>query len=294
MRAAERGMMLLCCPLADPEVKPLTLSKFRELSARVRALGSADADLMQDMREKDILRLGCNQEQAERIMALLRREERLDRYLAAMERAGVTALTRISEQYPVALAKKLGLSCPPVLFAKGDLSLLQYRAISVVGSRRLAPEGFAFAQTAGRLIAQEGFALCSGGAEGADRTAQRAAMENGGCAVIFTPQELYKYRPEKNTLYLSEDGFDLPFSTPRALSRNRLIHAMGEKVLVAQVRNGIGGTWSGTVENLRQGYSPVFVHDDGSEGARALMERGAAGVDTLTGIAESETAQLHF
>ncbi len=294
MRAAERGMMLLCCQLADPKAKPLTLAQFRNLSKRANEMRMADGDPMQAVREKDLLRLGYDEAHAERIVQLLSREKQLDRYLSAMERSGISVLTRISEQYPEMLARKLGISCPPVLFAKGDLSLLARRAISVVGSRKLTPEGLAFAQTAGRLIAEEGFALCSGGAEGADRTAQRAAMENGGSAVIFTPQELYKYRAGKDTLYLSEDGFDLPFTAQRALHRNRLIHAMGEKVLVAQVRNGIGGTWSGTVENLRQGYSPVFVHDDDSEGARALMERGATGVEKLTGISALETAQLHF
>ena len=294
MRAAERGILLLCCHLADPDARPLSLAQFRELSLRANAMGLPGDDPLSCVREKELLRLGYDEAQAHRIVGLLDREDLLDQYLSGMKHARIAVLTRVSEQYPVILAKKLGLSCPPVLFAKGDLSLLRYRAVSVVGSRKLEPEGFAFAQTAGRLIAQEGFALCSGGAEGADRTAQRAALENGGCAVIYTPLELWKIRPEAQTLYLSEDGFELPFTAQRALSRNRLIHANGEKVLVAQVRNGVGGTWSGTVENLRHEYSPVFVHDDGSEGAQALMARGATGVKSLHCVSALESGQLHF
>lgn len=294
MKAVERGVMLLCCRLADPDAKPMTLAQFRELSRRANTLGASADDTLRAVKEADIMRLGYDAEQAERIVGLLNREDLLDQYLSGMEHAGITALTRISERYPAVLAKKLGLSCPPVLFAKGDLSLLRYRAVSVVGSRRLMPEGADFARTAGRLIAQEGFALCSGGAEGADSIARQATLQNGGYAVIYTPLELWKCRPEERTLYLSEDGFELPFTAQRALSRNRLIHATGEKVLVAQVRNGVGGTWSGTAENLRRGYSPVFVHDDGSEGAQALMARGASGVRELTSVSALESSQLHF
>ena len=93
---------------------------------------------------------------------------------------------------------------------------------------------------------------------------------------------------------MSEDGFDLPFSTPRALRRNRLIHAMGEKTLVAQASLETGGTWAGTTDNLRRGYSPVFVFDDGSEAANALSSLGAQPVTWLDTLATLQAAQLQF
>ena len=93
---------------------------------------------------------------------------------------------------------------------------------------------------------------------------------------------------------MAEQGYDLPFSAQRALSRNHLIQAMGEKTLVAQCRTGAGGTWDGTTENLRRGWSPVFVSDDGSEGAQALIARGAVPVRTLSGLDDLQPAQLQF
>ena len=45
-------------------------------------------------------------------------------------------------------------------------------------------QGRVFAAEAGRRIAAEGFALCSGGAAGADRAAQDACLAHGGSAVI--------------------------------------------------------------------------------------------------------------
>lgn len=144
--------------------------------------------------------------------------------------------------------------------------------------RRFAAFGFAgaqFAAQAGRLAAKEGFTLCSGDAMGADRTAQEACLRGGGSVLIFPATELVYCPIRKNTLYVAEGGFELGFSAQRALGRNRFIHAMGEKTLVAQTSFGKGGTWNGSLDNLQHEYSPLFVFDDGSEGARALCARGA-------------------
>ena len=79
----------------------------------------------------------------------------------------------------------------------------------------------------------------------------------------------------RNMLYCSEAGLDAPFSAQRALSRNRLIHALGEKVIAVQPGNRTGGTWAGSAENLKKGWSPVFVAADGRLGTQALAELGA-------------------
>ena len=91
-----------------------------------------------------------------------------------------------------------------------------------------------------------------------------------------------------------EGGFEFGFSAQRALSRNRFIHAMGEKTLVAQTSFGKGGTWNGSLDNLQHEYSPLFVFDDGSEGARALCARGATPVQALTSLQALTPAQLSF
>ena len=129
---------------------------------------------------------------------------------------------------------------------------------------------------------------------GADRTAQEACLQAGGSAVIFPATELVYCPKRARVLYAAEDGFELGFTAQRALRRNRLIHAMGEKTLVAQTGCGKGGTWSGSLDNLQHEYSELYVHDDGSDGAQALIARGAAAVDELTGIAALRPAQMQF
>ena len=92
--------------------------------------------------------------------------------------------------------------------------------------------------------------------------------------MLKVADSLDKY-PGRNRLFLSEEDFDEPFSAQRALSRNRCIHALGAMVLVAQADLHKGGTWSGTVKNLRFGWSPVVCFDDGSQACRELQQMGA-------------------
>ena len=99
---------------------------------------------------------------------------------------------------------------------------------------------------------------------------------------------LSEKQPTENVLYLSEEDYDLGFSAQRALSRNRVIHALGAVTLVAQCDLGSGGTWSGTTANLKAGWSPVFCFNDGSDAARELEQMGAAiiGCDELSRLRE--------
>ena len=272
----------------------LSLAQARELSRRARAAGIGEEDPFRDVTVKDVRRLGYSEYEAGHIVSLLGRERQLDGYLLAAEKADVAVITRLDAQFPQRLREQLGARCPAALFCRGDLRLLQRPCISVVGSRHLASPGAQFAAQAGRLAAKEGFTLCSGDAMGADRTAQEACLSNGGSVLIFPATELVYCPVRENVLYAAEGGFELGFSAQRALGRNRFIHAMGEKTLVAQTGFGKGGTWSGSLDNLQHEYSPLFVFDDGSEGARALCARGATPVQALTSLQALTPAQLSF
>ena len=272
----------------------LSLAQARELSRRARAAGIGEEDPFRDVTVKDVRRLGYSEYEAGHIVSLLSRERQLDGYLLAAEKADVAVITRLDAQFPQRLREQLGARCPAALFCRGDLRLLQRPCISVVGSRHLASPGAQFAAQAGRLAAREGFTLCSGDAMGADRTAQEACLRGGGSVLIFPVTELVYCPIRKNTLYVAEGGFELGFSAQRALGRNRFIHAMGEKTLVAQTSFGKGGTWNGSLDNLQHEYSPLFVFDDGSEGARALCARGATPVQALTSLQALTPAQLSF
>jgi predicted Rossmann fold nucleotide-binding protein DprA/Smf involved in DNA uptake len=148
-----------------------------------------------------------------------------------------------------------------------------------VGSRELVAENRDFAWEVGRQAARQGFTLVSGNARGADQTAQDACLEAGGRVISVVADELVRHSKREGILYLSESAFEEGFSAQRALSRNRCIHALGEKTFVAQSSYQHGGTWDGTVKNLRFGWSPVFCFDDGSPAMALLGQMGARLVD---------------
>ena len=275
MRAAERGFLLLSSHLGDPQRPVLTQAQLRTLASRVRAAARRPD---RELEEGDLVALGYDRTMARRITQLLRNEDQLDWYLRKAGRAGCMPLTRISGRYPARLQSVLAPDAPGCLWAKGELSLLDKPAIALVGSRDLREENAAFAREAGRQAALQGYVLVSGNARGADKTAQDACLAAGGQVISVVADRLEDHKGKENVLWLSEDGFDLPFSNLRALSRNRLIHTLGRITLVAQSDLGKGGTWDGTTKNLRHGWSPVFCCEDGSEAAAELICLGARGI----------------
>lgn len=277
MNGRERGFLLLSSNLGDPKRRPLTTAQLRNLAASVAAMEKPQEE--RALTEADLVTLGYKREMAGKICFLLDEEQRLDWYLNQGKRRNCIPLTRVSPGYPVNLRQRLGLDSPGVLWTKGDVSILERPRIALVGSRDIGQENAEFAARVGREAARQGYALVSGNARGADRIAQSACLNAGGCVISVVADALEKQSERENVLYISEDSFDLPFSTARALSRNRVIHALGEKTFVAQCSLCKGGTWSGTVSNLREHWSPVFAFRDGSEAMGQLENMGATLID---------------
>ena len=285
-------MLLLCADLGDGQ-KPLTPAQFRRLRVHVLARPEGEAPTERTLEEADLRALGLEASFARRVTALLDREAALDAYLRVGRELDVSPVTRVSPHYPARL-RVLGQDAPTVLFCRGDSSLLQRPAVALVGSRELTEAGRTFARRVGELAALEGFVLVSGNARGADQTAQEACLAAGGAVISVLPDSLADHDPAgERILFVSEQGWHLPIAPYRALDRNRLIHALGEKTLAAQSRL-TGGTWSGSLENLRRGWSPLFVNEAGGPGCARLIALGANPVrlETLDSLRALTRAQL--
>lgn len=277
MTGAERGFLLLGSQLGDPTRKPLSTAAMRQLARRVRSDGKSEAD--RDLQKRDIVALGYGEQMAQHILDLLNDDQVLRYYLRKAKQAGCVPITRISDEYPQILRCRLGDEAPAVLWAKGDISLLEKPMIALVGSRDISAHNRAFAAEVGFQAAKQGYVLVSGNARGADKVAQKACLDNGGCVISVVADELATHGSAERILYISEEDFDAPFTAQRALSRNRVIHALADKTFVAQCSPGMGGTWDGSVKNLRHGWSPVFCFADGSEASCQLEQMGAQLVD---------------
>lgn len=277
MKQAERGFLMLTSHLGDPASKPLTVTQFRTLMHRMKTAKKTEKS--RHLQTEDLYALGYGEDFARNILQLLDRQEQLEYYVNQAGKWDCYPISRIGELYPSVLRRKLGEDCPGCLWAKGDSTLLQRPGVSLVGSRELLPDNENFAREVGRQAALQGYVLISGNARGADRAAQESCLDYGGQVISIVADSLQKCKDRPGVLYLSEDGWDCSFSSIRALSRNRLIHAIGEKTFVAQCSCGKGGTWNGTVHNLQHRLSPVFCYQDGSEAVSTLSVMGAQTLD---------------
>ena len=272
MTPAERGFLLLSSHLGEKRRNPLTTAQLRNLADRVQHAPMPMED--RELEPMDLVALGYGPDMAKRIAALLGEEDVLDYYLRKGEILGCTPVTRVSDGYPLHLRKRLGLDSPGVLWARGDLDLLRQPMVALVGSRELREENWRFAAEVGRQAAIQGYVLVSGNARGADRTAQESCLAAGGKVISVVADELWKQPLREKVLYLGEDDYEEAFSAQRALSRNRVIHALGIVTFVAQSSLHAGGTWDGTAKNLQHRWSEVYGFNDGSEAMGELSQMG--------------------
>lgn len=273
MNPKDAGFLLLTSALGDPNRKPLTVARFRELTKKALLMEKPGQD--RELTTRDLQAIGCSAEESEQIIRLLSESELLEHYVNQGKKEGCCPITRANPQYPERLRKTLGLETPGTLWYQGDIALLDRPKIALVGSRRLLEDNRRFAETVGIQCARQGYVLVSGHAQGADSVAETACLKNGGQVISVVSDPLQNHPRQENVLFLAEDGYDIPFAPYRALSRNRIIHALGEKTFVAQCTGEKGGTWDGTVKNLRFGWSPVFCYGDNSPVSRELESRGA-------------------
>ena len=273
MTGAEVGFLLLTSQLGNPDRKPLTTAPLRILAGRVKAAEKDTTD--RELCVEDLLALGYGREMAGRILHLLEEEELLRYYCRRGEKLRCYPLTRLTMGYPRQLQAKLGEETPGCLWYKGDISLLSQPMVALVGSRDLSENNRRFAKEVGRQAALQGYVLVSGNARGADQAAQNACLQHGGKVISVIADCLADKRERDGVLYLSEDGFDCEFSAQRAISRNRVIHALTGHTFVAQSGLFAGGTWDGTVKNLRHQWSQVYCYQDGSAATAELEQMGA-------------------
>lgn len=277
MNAREQGFLLLTGYLGDPDANPLTVPQLRKLTQRMRSSETPRED--RELVPEDLIRLGYDAAMANRIHSLLNRTEQMQWYLQQGRKYDCVPLTRIHSNYPGQLRSCLAEEAPGVLWTKGDVRLLQQPAVALVGSRDLGGENLAFARQVGAEAARQGYVLVSGNARGADRAAQDSCLEQGGSVISVVSDRLDKCPLQNRVLYVSEQGYDLGFSPARALQRNRIIHSLVSKTFVAQCSLGKGGTWNGTVKNLRARWNPVFAFRDGSPASLELQQLGAVLID---------------
>jgi predicted Rossmann fold nucleotide-binding protein DprA/Smf involved in DNA uptake len=281
-----QAIALICSSLAaagDTGLKPLTPSEWRKLAGDLHTAKLRPRDLVGMSPEEIREALGYTPEGADRLAGLLARGGQLAIELERLAGRGIWLLTRADEEYPPLLKTRLGPKAPPVLFGAGPQNALRAPAIAVVGSRDVSEDGLEFSSDLGGRCAELGFAAISGAARGVDLAAMSGAVSRGGVAVGVTVDPLERLVGRKELRSAIADEL-LTLATPfhpaarwhagNAMSRNRLIYALSQAAVVVASSPEKGGTRSGALENLKAGWVPLFVRDDGSPGNRQLIAEG--------------------
>jgi len=223
----------------------------------------------------------------DRLKRLLKRGYLLARALERWNQRQIWVVGPGDPQYPERFEERLKDDAPPLLYVCGDPEILATGGLAVVGSRDVTDESLEYAHSVGRLAAEAGLTIVSGGARGVDQAAMRGALESGGKAVGVLANNLENaalnrdhrsYLMEHQLVLVSPYDPRAGFDTGTAMARNKLIYALADAALVVQSGYGKGGTWHGAAEQLEKlRFVPVYVRLDGevSPGLRALHEMGA-------------------
>lgn len=116
--------------------------------------------------------------------------------IEAWQDEGMRVLTVLDEEYPPNL--RTVHNRPPLLFVRGILRPDDARSIAVVGTRQVSEHGRGAAATVARDLADAGFTVVSGLAQGVDTAAHLAALEQGSRTVALIGTGLRRSYPAAN------------------------------------------------------------------------------------------------
>ncbi len=220
-------------------------------------------------------------------------EERAARELEDGRALGAHPIFIGDADYPVLLAQLP--DAPPLLWARGDLSLLRRPLISLVGARNASSLGTRMARKLAANLGAEGLVVVSGLARGIDTAAHTAALPTGTIAV-FAGGLARPYPTQNHALaaQIAQTGLCLseqpPTMEPRARhfpARNRIISGLARAVVVVEAASKSGSLI--TARNaLDQGREVLAVpghpFDARASGCNMLIRDGAVLVRTAADV----------
>ncbi len=229
----------------------------------------------------------------------LGRSTRLAMTLEDLNNRGIWVTTPYEPSYPSRLEDVLGRKAPPFLYVAGEEEHLKTTAVGFVGSRDADETDREYTRRLVEKVIDDGFGVVSGGAKGIDETSEETGLECGGPVVEFPAEGIHHCLQDgtiRNAVMKGQLTLASPYH-PRtswnvgaAMGRNKLIHGFGKYTVVVRSGDETGGTWEGSIENRKYGWSPLLVcsHDDTPPGNEALIEKGGIPIDP-TAIPEEDS-----
>lgn len=195
---------------------------------------------------------------------------------------------------------------PPLLYVRGDVTVLNRYSISMVGTRRPTPYGNQMAERLGRDLAERGLTVVSGMARGIDSSSHQGAVKaSQGATVgvlgtgvdVMYPKENKKLfaEVEKRGALISEFPLGSHPAPENFPVRNRVVAGMSLGVVVVQ-----GAQYSGSLITARLGMEfgrevygvPGNVTVDVSFAPNQLIKQGAKLVTSWEDVVEELPTEI--
>ncbi len=214
-------------------------------------------------------------------------ESEVDKILTWCEENCVTIILPDHQNYPP-LLKEI-YDPPTVLYAMGDLSLLNERSVAIVGMRKISDYGKRAARVITDGLCDAGFVIASGLAYGADAAAHEAVLNHHGktVAVMATgPDRVYPAAHRDLARRIQERGAIITEYPPgsngnkyRFVQRNRVVSGMSEATVVLEAAHKSGSliTANFAISQGREVFAvPGSIFSGCSEGTNELIAAGAS------------------
>ena len=218
--------------------------------------------------------------------------------------AGASFVTPEDGDYPQRLLEIY--DPPPVLWVRGNASILNRAGIAVVGTRHPTPYGSGMAEMLSRDLARRGVVILSGMARGVDTCAHKGALDAGGATIavwgtgidVIYPKENKKLAEQivqQGGALISEfpmGTFPAPQNFP---IRNRTLSGMSVGVLVVEAAeySGTRITARCAIEQSRDVYAvPGNATNKNAWGPNTLIKQGAKLTATWEDVWEDLPSQV--
>lgn len=198
----------------------------------------------------------------------------------------ISFLLFTEDEYPE-LLKEISTP-PPVLFFKGNTSLLIKPKIAIVGSRKCSVYGLKMAEEIASYLSSQDLCIVSGMALGIDAKAQQSALFKSGKSIGVLGcgiDVIYPYQNKKLFEQMEKEGLllteFLPLTKPEAKNfplRNRLISglSLGVVVIEAYAKSGSLITAQFALEQNREVFAvPGTTKMPSFAGCNKLIQEGA-------------------
>ena len=213
--------------------------------------------------------------------------DNLEKYIEYMDKNNIYMITLHDKEYPNKLRNIYDK--PVILFAKGNIELLQKKAVSIVGCRDCSIYGKNIAKKLSYELAKKDFCIVSGLARGIDKFAHIGALEAEGCTIAvignglddvypYENRELSERIIKNNSLIVTEYIIGTKPDRMNFPARNRIISGLSDGIIVVEAKEKSGSliTADFGMEQGKEVFAvPGNIDSRNSIGTNRLIQDGA-------------------